>query len=138
MYESGGQCPPPAFRTMLTTVNETGTIGAALSQTVAAMRAADAMQFGMIAEQLFETSWLLDRRKLYRGMTKDQARGAFKADFAKELQERTAALPTVTIEAGSVSGALRSAIANLKATDEGMSELTEQAINLRLETEGLA
>lgn len=121
---------------MLATVNETGTIGAALSQTVAAMRAADAMQFGMIAEQLFETSWLLDRRKLYRGMTKDEAREVFKADFAKEMRDKMAARAAVIPTATSVSGALRSAIASLKTTDEGMQELQEQVIDLRLEAEG--
>jgi hypothetical protein len=122
---------------MLATLEEPGIVTTALKQTVATLRAADAMQFGMIAEQLFETSWLLDRRKLYRGMTKDQARDAFKADFAKEMQEKMAATPVVIPAATNVSGALRSSIATIKATDEGMQELQEQAINLRLEAEGL-
>jgi hypothetical protein len=123
---------------MLATTQEKGAVTTTLEQTVARMKALDAMQMGMVAEQLFETSWLLDRRKLYRGMTKDQAREVFKADLAKGLQERAAARPVVTIEADNVAGALRSAIGALKVADEGMPELLDQAINLRMGAEGLA
>lgn len=130
---------PHRFEAMLATTTEKGTVTTALKQTVAALRAADAMQLGMVAEQLFETSWILDRRKLYRGMTKDEARDAFKADFLKEMQEKAAVRPVVALaDAGSVAGALRSAVDALKVADEGMPELMEQAIDLRLEAQGLA
>lgn len=119
-------------------LTETGTIATALNQTVASLKAADALQFGAVAEHLFETSWLLNRRTSYRGMTKEEAQEVYKADLLKEMRERAAACTVILTDAGTVSGALQSAVNALKATDDGMPELMAQAVDLRLEAQGVA
>lgn len=120
-----------------------GGIADTMRQTLNAMKAADARQMGMVAEQLFESEWILERRKRYRGMSKDQAREAFKTQFAKQLQEadqaRRAAGPSDAArraaEAGSIAGAMRSLIENMKASDERLQEITERTIDLRVQAE---
>ena len=120
-----------------------GGIADTMRQALNAMKAADARQMGMVAEQLFESEWILERRSRYRGMSKDQAREVFKAEFAKQLQQadqaRRAAGPSDAArraaEAGSVAGAMRSLIEDMKASDERLQELTEQTIDLRVQAE---
>lgn len=120
-----------------------GGIADTMRQALNAMKAADARQMGRVAEQLFESEWILERRKRYRGMSKDQAREAFKAQFAKKLQQsdqaRRAAGPSDTArraaDAGSVAGAMRTLIEGMKASDERLQELTERTIDLRVQAE---
>lgn len=121
-----------------------GSIASTMRETLNAMKAADARQMGMVAEQLFETGWLLDRRTRYRGMSKDQAREQFKVEFMQKLQEgasspeaaaRREAMGRRAAEAGSVSGAMRSLLQDMKASDDRLNDLTRQAIDLRIGAE---
>jgi predicted ABC-type ATPase len=115
-----------------------------LRETTAQLKAADARQMGMIAEQLFETGWTLDRQTRYKGMSKGQAREAFKVEFAKQLQAqasspeaiaRAAAMRYRAGVSGSVAGALRSITDQMQAQDQRLSELQRRVVDLRLQAE---
>jgi hypothetical protein len=121
-----------------------GSIASTMRETLNAMKAADARQMGMVAEQLFETDWLLERRGRYRGISKDQAREQFKVEFMQKLQEdarspqaaaRREAMGSRAAETGSVSGAMRSLLEDMKASDDRLNDLTRQAIDLRVGAE---
>jgi hypothetical protein len=121
-----------------------GSIASTMRETLNAMKAADARQMGLVAEQLFETNWLLERRGRFRGMSKDQAREQFKVEFMQKLQEgarspeaaaRREAMGRRAAEAGSVSGAMRSLLEDMKASDDRLNDLTRQAIDLRVGAE---
>lgn len=120
-----------------------GGIADTMRQALNAMKAADARQMGVMAEQLFETNWILERRGRYRGMSKDQAREAYKVEFAKNLQQADQARrqrgPSDAArragEAGSVAGAMRSLIEDMKASDKNLENLTNQVIDLRVQAE---
>jgi hypothetical protein len=115
-----------------------------LRETTAQLKAADARQMGMIAEQLFETNWTLDRQTRYKGLSKGQARDAFKAEFAKQLQAqassaeaiaRAAAMRNRAGASGSVAGAMRSITEQMQAQDQRLSELQRRVADLRLQAE---
>jgi len=109
-----------------------------------AMKAADIRQMGMIAEQLFEAGWTIDRRTRYRGMSKDQARDKFKAEFAQKMQAqasspeaaaRATAMRNRAGASGTVSGALKSVLEDMKAQDQRLNDLQRQTIELRKQAE---
>jgi len=121
-----------------------GSVAEALKQTLGALKAADARQMGMIAEQLFEAGWTIDRRTRYRGMSKDQAREKFKAEFAQKMQAqasspeanaRATAMRQRAGASGTVSGALRSVLEDMKEQDKRLNDLQQQAIDLRVQAE---
>ena len=121
-----------------------GSIASTMRETLNAMKAADARQMGLMAEQLFETDWLLERRGRYKGKSKDQAREQYKVEFMQKLQEgarlpeaaaRREAMGRRAAEAGSVSGAMRSLLDDMKASDDRLNDLTRQAIDLRVGAE---
>lgn len=121
-----------------------GSIASTMREMLNAMKAADARQMGMVAEQLFETNWLLERRGRYRGMSKDQAREQYKAEFMQKLHKeasspeaaaRRAEMGRRAAESGSVSGAMRSLVEQMKASDDRLNDLTRQAIDLRVGAE---
>jgi hypothetical protein len=121
-----------------------GSVSQALKQTLGALRAADARQMGMIAEQLFEAGWTIDRRTRYRGMSKDQAREKFKIEFAQKMQAqasspeaaaRSAAMRNRAGASGTVSGALKSVLEDMKAQDKRLNDLQKQTIDLRIQAE---
>jgi hypothetical protein len=123
---------------------QTPKIADVLRQTTAQLKAADARQMGMIAEQLFETSWTIDRRTRFRGMSKDQARDQFKADFLKQMREqaaspeaaeRAAAMRDRVAASGSVSGAMKAVLEAMQAQDKRLENLQREAIDLRLQAE---
>jgi hypothetical protein len=123
---------------------QTPKIADVLRQTTAQLKAADARQMGMIAEQLFETSWTIDRRTRFRGMSKDQARDQFKADLLKQMQEqaaspeaaeRAAAMRDRAAASGSVSGAMKAVLEAMQAQDKRLEDLQRKAIDLRLQAE---
>lgn len=135
-----GQAVTPEVVKPGSSTGRAGGIASTMREALNAMKAADARQMGMVAEQLFETDWLLERRGRYRGMNKDQARKQYKAEFMQKLQEQTrspeaAARRTEmgrrTAEGGSVSGAMRSLLEDMKASDDRLNDLTRQAIDLR-------
>lgn len=121
-----------------------GSIASTMREAINAMKAADARQMGLVAEQLFETDWLLERRGRYRGMSKDQAREQYKVEFMQKLHKeasspeaaaRKAEMGRKAAEAGSVSGAMRSLLEDMKASDDRLNDLTRQAIDLRVGAE---
>lgn len=121
-----------------------GSIAGALRQSMEAMKAADIRQMGMIAEQLFEAGWTIDRRTRYRGMSKDQARDKFKAEFAQKMQAqasspeaaaRATAMRNRAGASGTVSGALKSVLEDMKAQDQRLEDLQQQTIELRKQAE---
>jgi len=121
-----------------------GSIASTMRETLNAMKAIDARQMGLMAEQLFETDWLLERKRRYRGMSKDQAREQFKVQFMEKLQEgarspeaaaRREAMGRRAAESGSISGAMRSLLEDMKASDDRLNDLTRQAIDLRIGAE---
>jgi hypothetical protein len=98
----------------------------------------------MIAEQLFEAGWTIDRRTRYRGMSKDQARDKFKAEFAQKMQAqasspeaaaRATAMRNRAGASGTVSGALKSVLEDMKAQDQRLNDLQKQTIDLRIQAE---
>jgi hypothetical protein len=121
-----------------------GSIASTMREALNAMKAADARQMGLMAEQLFETDWLLERKGRYRGMSKDQAREQYKVQFMQKLQEaarspeaaaRREAMGRRAAESGSISGAMRSLLEDMKASDDRLNDLTRQAIDLRVGAE---
>jgi hypothetical protein len=140
VQSSGGA----AARPTATPASKPGSVSAALKQTLGALRAADAKHMGMIAEQLFEAGWTLDRRTRYRGMSKDQAREKFKVEFAQKMQAqasspeataRAAAMRNRAGASGTVSGALKSVLEDMKAQDKRLEGLQKQTIDLRIQAE---
>jgi hypothetical protein len=114
------------------------TLKASLDQ----MKAADARQFGLIAEQLFEASWSLEKNGRYKGMNKGQARDSFKQDFMRQMQAQQASpeararsqkLQEKAAKSGSVAGAMKAIIEDMKAGDQRLQEIGEKAIDLRLQ-----
>jgi len=123
-----------------------GSLAGALKQSIEAMKAADARQFGMLAQQLFESSWTLERSSRYRGQTKEQAMEAFKRDLAGKMQqgmaqraaERAAApRPASTGRPQSISEALKATTDLMKASDKRLEQLTSDVIDLRAQTAGM-
>ena len=127
-----------------TRASRPGSIASTMRETLNALKAADTRQLAVTANQLFEASWLVDRRKRFRGLTKDQAREQFKAEFMEKMQEgasspeaaaRREATGRRAAEAGSIAGAMRVLMEDLKASDERLNDLTQQAIDLRISAE---
>jgi hypothetical protein len=141
VQSGGGAAARP---TTTAPASKPGSVTEALRQTLGALKAADAKQMGMIAEQLFEAGWTIDRRTRYRGMSKDQARDKFKAEFAQKMQAqasspeaaaRSAAMRNRAGASGTVSGALKSALEDMKAQDKRLNDLQKQTIDLRIQAE---
>jgi hypothetical protein len=139
--QSGGGA---AARPTAAPASKPGSIAGALRQSMEAMKAADIRQMGMIAEQLFEAGWTIDRRTRYRGMSKDQARDKFKAEFAQKMQAqasspeaaaRATAMRNRAGASGTVSGALKSVLEDMKAQDQRLEDLQQQTIELRKQAE---
>lgn len=123
---------------------QTPKISDILRETTAQLKAADARQMGRIAENLFESGWTLERRTRYRGMTKDQARDQFKAEFMQKMQEQSAspqaaarstAMRQRAGASGSVAGAMKSILEDMKAQDQRLEDLQRQSIDLRIQAE---
>jgi hypothetical protein len=130
----GAAARPPA------TTSKPGGIAATLRQSIETMKAADAKQFGMLAQQLFESSWKLERTSRYRGKTKEQAMESFKQDLAAKMQQGMAQRATTPTPApaggkGSVAAALKASLEALKASDKRLEQLTEDVIDLRIQAE---
>jgi hypothetical protein len=104
------------------------------------MKAADARQFGMLAQQIFESSWKLERTSRYRGKTKEQAMESFKQDMAAKMpqgmaQRATTPTPAPAGGKGSVAAALKASLEAMKASDKRLEPLTEDVIDLRIQAE---
>jgi hypothetical protein len=115
-----------------------------LRETTAQLKAADARQMGKIAENLFESGWTMERRTRYRGMTKDQAREQFKAEFVQKMEQQaaspeaaanSAAMRSRAGASGSVAGAMKSILKDMKAQDQRLEALQRQSIDLRIQAE---
>lgn len=137
---------PEVMQPRTTTTGRPPRMADQLRETLAALKASDARQMGLVAEQLFEAGWSVQRRTRYRGMTKAQAREAFKAELlnkmqaastSPEAQQRQQQQRQRIANAGSVSGGLKALVEELKAGDDRLQELTQQAIDLRVATAGM-
>ena len=115
-----------------------------LRATTEQLKAADARQMGKIAENLFEAGWTIDRRTRYRGMSKDQAREQFKVEFRQKMQQQAASPEAAANSAamrqragasGSVAGAMKSILEDMKAQDQRLEDLQRQSIDLRIQAE---
>ncbi len=107
-----------------------------MRETMEALRAADVRQFGMLAEQLFEAGWSLERNTRYKGKSKDEAREQFKREFAEKMQRSQPSPEAEDVrrraaEAGSVSGALKVTLEAMKGQDKRLEDLGHQVIGLR-------
>lgn len=130
----GAAARPPA------TTSKPGSIAATLRQSIETMKAADAKQFGILAQQLFESSWKLERTSRYRGKSKEQAMESFKQDMAAKMQQGMAQRATSPTPApaggkGSVAAALKASLEAMKASDKRLEQLTEDVIDLRIQAE---
>ena len=123
---------------------QTHKISDVLRATTEQLKAADARQMGKIAENLFEAGWTIDRRTRYRGMSKDQAREQFKVEFMQKMQQQAASPEAAANSAamrqragasGSLAGAMKSILEDMKAQDQRLEDLQRQSIDLRIQAE---
>lgn len=123
---------------------QTPRISDVLRATTEQLKAADARQMGKIAGNLFEAGWAIDRRTRYRGMSKDQAREQFKVEFMQKMQQQAASPEAAANSAamrqragasGSVAGAMKSILEDMKAQDQRLEDLQRQSIDLRIQAE---
>jgi len=121
-----------------------GSIADLMQQGLDQLKASDARHMGMLAEQLFETSWKVERRTRFPGMSKDQARDAFKADFVRKMQEGASSPEAAArqqerrrkvSEAGSLAGAMKVLLEEMKQGDQRLEQMGRDVINARIAAE---
>lgn len=104
------------------------------------MKAADIKQMGILAEQLFETRWTLQKDNEWKGVSKEVARNQFQQDFLKrmqdqsqspEAQERSQRLQQKMAASGSISGALGALLEDMKGSDGRIEDLGRKTFELR-------
>ena len=117
----------------------------AMRQAIQQMKAADVRQMSMLANQLFESEWSLERKGKWKGMTKAAAQQAYIQEFGQQLQEARAqrqqqAQQTQPAGSGApmkLSQRMRQLTEAMKASDERMAKLGEKIFELRRRTMGL-
>jgi hypothetical protein len=100
------------------------------------MKESDVKSFSILASQLFETDWILERGKKYKGMTKEEAQAAFIQDFGQRMQDAKATQPSPVAASSDgkpkkLSETLRDVIDAMKASDERLDDIGEQIFDLR-------
>lgn len=113
-----------------------GSISEAMSDVIQRMKASDIKSFSILASQLFESDWSLERNGKWKGMTKDEARAAYIQEFGERLQEaqntpREPVLPSNEGKPRKLSEIMRDLIDAMKASDQRMEELGERTFELR-------
>jgi hypothetical protein len=113
-----------------------GSISGVMRDVIQKMKESDVKSFSILASQLFETDWILERGKKYKGMTKEEAQAAFIQDFGQRMQEaqNTQPLPVAASSDGKpkkLSETLRGVIDAMKASDERLEDIGEQVFDLR-------
>jgi hypothetical protein len=96
----------------------------------------------MLANQLFETEWSLERKGKWKGMTKAAAQQAYIQEFGQQLQEARSqrqqqAQQTQPAGSGApmkLSQRMRQLTEAMKASDERMAKLGEKIFELRRRT----
>ena len=116
-----------------------------IRESLNAMKAIDARQMARTAENLFEAGWSLERRKKYKGMSKEEAREQFKVEFLRQMEAGSGAVQTKELaragekgaSTGSVAGAMRSLISEMKGQDKRLADLESASIDLRVRAKNL-
>jgi hypothetical protein len=113
-----------------------GSISGVMRDVIQKMKESDVKSFSILASQLFETDWILERGKKYKGMTKEEAQAAFIQDFGQRMQDAKATqpLPAAASSDGKpkkLSETLRGVIDAMKASDERLGDIGEQVFDLR-------
>jgi hypothetical protein len=113
-----------------------GPISGVMRDVIQKMKESDVKSFSILASQLFETDWILERGKKYKGMTKEEAQAAFIQDFGQRMQDAQSTQPLPVAASGDgkpkkLSETLRGVIDAMKASDERLDDLGEQVFDLR-------
>jgi hypothetical protein len=113
-----------------------GSISGVMRDVIQKMKESDVKSFSILASQLFETDWILERGKKYKGMTKAEAQAAFIQDFGQRMQDAKATQPSPVAASSDgkpkkLSETLRGVIDAMKASDERLEDIGEQIFDLR-------
>jgi hypothetical protein len=113
-----------------------GSISGVMRDVIQKMKESDVKSFSILASQLFETDWILERGKKYKGMTKEEAQAAFIQDFGQRMQDAQATRPSPVAASSDgkpkkLSETLRGAIDAMKASNERLDDIGEQIFDLR-------
>jgi hypothetical protein len=113
-----------------------GSISGVMRDVIQKMKESDVKSFSILASQLFETDWILERGKKYKGMTKEEAQAAFIQDFGQRMQDAKATRPSPVAASSDgkpkkLSETLRGVIDAMKASDERLDDIGEQIFDLR-------
>jgi hypothetical protein len=113
-----------------------GSISGVMRDAIQKMKESDVKSFSILASQLFETDWILERGKKYKGMTKEEAQAAFVQDFGQRMQDAQATRPSPVAASSDgkpkkLSETLRGVIDAMKASDERLDDIGEQIFDLR-------
>ncbi len=136
---------PPRQETPASPTASKTPLADAMRQAIQQMKAADVRQMSMLANQLFESEWSLERKGKWKGMTKAAAQQAYIQEFGQQLQEAQAqrqqqAQQTQPAGSGApmkLSQRMRQLTEAMKASDERMAKLGEKIFELRRRTMGL-
>jgi hypothetical protein len=120
-------------------------LAAAMRQAIQQMKAADVRQMSVLANQLFESEWSLERTQKWKGLSKDAAKQAYIQDFGQKLQEAKAQReqqsqqdqPEASGKSLKLSERLRQLTDMMKASDKRMEDLGGKIFDLRRRTMGL-
>jgi hypothetical protein len=133
---------PPRQETPASPTASKTPLADAMRQAIQQMKAADVRQMSMLANQLFESEWSLERKGKWKGMTKAAAQQAYIQEFGQQLQEARAqrqqqAQQTQPAGSGApmkLSQRMRQLTEAMKASDERMAKLGEKIFELRRRT----
>jgi hypothetical protein len=133
---------PPRQETPASPTASKTPLADAMRQAIQQMKAADVRQMSMLANQLFESEWSLERKGKWKGMTKAAAQQAYIQEFGQQLQEARAqrqrqAQQTQPAGSGApmkLSQRMRQLTKAMKASDERMAKLGEKIFELRRRT----
>jgi hypothetical protein len=133
---------PPRQETPASPTASKTPLADAMRQAIQQMKAADVRQMSMLANQLFESEWSLERKGKWKGMTKAAAQQAYIQEFGQQLQDARAqrqqqAQQTQPAGSGApmkLSQRMRQLTEAMKASDERMAKLGEKIFELRRRT----
>jgi hypothetical protein len=114
-------------------------VAAAMRQAIQQMKASDVRQMSILANQLFESKWSLERNHKWKGQTKEAARQAYIQEFAQNLQEaqirrEQQVQPETNGKPMKLSESLRQLTETMKASDKRMEDLGKRVFDLRRRT----
>ncbi len=120
-------------------------LAAAMRQAIQQMKAADVRQMSVLANQLFESEWSLERNQKWKGLSKEAAKQSYIQDFGKKLQQAQAEReqqskqeqPEASGKPLKLSERMRQLTDAMKASDKRMEDLGGKIFELRRRTMGL-